>query len=177
MHFLQGVFQMTAIAFIWIINNYHTNGLHLFWDTPYYYFFSTKMTLALNKLRRLICHYIKNPNQPIIIIIVIDFTFNIFSLYDNCCLRWYKRIGFSPPASDDCVFEWCLPRVFFGISFVNLLRLENKYTLYHGSFHWVSEIRILCDVECIWGDMFSWWTLCTQFWRSFLDNINRHRQN
>ena len=33
MHFLQDVFQMTAIAFVSIINHYPNNGLHLFWDT------------------------------------------------------------------------------------------------------------------------------------------------
>ena len=30
MHFLQD-----AIAFVLVINHYHTNGLHLFWDTLY----------------------------------------------------------------------------------------------------------------------------------------------
>ena len=32
-HFLQDVFQMTAIALIWVINPYHFNGLYLFWDS------------------------------------------------------------------------------------------------------------------------------------------------
>ena len=35
MHFLLGVFQMTAIALVSVINHYHINGLHLFWDTLY----------------------------------------------------------------------------------------------------------------------------------------------
>ena len=34
-HFLQDVFQMTAIALVSVINPYHINGLHLFWDTLY----------------------------------------------------------------------------------------------------------------------------------------------
>ena len=34
-HFLQNVFQMTIIAFVSVINHYHINGLHLFWDTQY----------------------------------------------------------------------------------------------------------------------------------------------
>ena len=33
MHFLQDVFQMTAIALVSVINDYHINVLHLFWDT------------------------------------------------------------------------------------------------------------------------------------------------
>ena len=35
MHFLQDVLQMTVIALVSVINNYHMNGLHLFWDTLY----------------------------------------------------------------------------------------------------------------------------------------------
>ena len=35
MHFLLDVFQMTAIALVSVINHYHINGLHLFWDTLY----------------------------------------------------------------------------------------------------------------------------------------------
>ena len=35
MHFLQDMFQITAIALISLINHYHINGLHLFWDTLY----------------------------------------------------------------------------------------------------------------------------------------------
>ena len=37
MHFLQNVFQMTAIALVSVINHYHINELHLFWDTLYAY--------------------------------------------------------------------------------------------------------------------------------------------
>ena len=33
--FLQDVFQMTTIALVSVINHYHINGLHLFWDTLY----------------------------------------------------------------------------------------------------------------------------------------------
>ena len=33
--FLQDVFQMTVIALVTVINHYHINGLHLFWDTLY----------------------------------------------------------------------------------------------------------------------------------------------
>ena len=33
MYFLQDMFQMTAIAFVSVINHYHINGLHLFGDT------------------------------------------------------------------------------------------------------------------------------------------------
>ena len=33
MHFLQDVIQMTVIALVSVINHYHINGLHLFWDT------------------------------------------------------------------------------------------------------------------------------------------------
>ena len=35
MHFLQDVFQMTAIALVSETNHYHINELHLFWDTLY----------------------------------------------------------------------------------------------------------------------------------------------
>ena len=35
MDFLQHVFQMTAIVIVLVINHYHINGLHLFWDTLY----------------------------------------------------------------------------------------------------------------------------------------------
>ena len=34
-HFLQDVFQMTAIALVSVINHYHMNGLPLFRDTLY----------------------------------------------------------------------------------------------------------------------------------------------
>ena len=34
-HFLPDQFQMTAIAIVSVINHYHINGLHLFWDTLY----------------------------------------------------------------------------------------------------------------------------------------------
>ena len=34
-HFLQDVLQMTAIAFVSVINHYHINWLHQFWDTLY----------------------------------------------------------------------------------------------------------------------------------------------
>ena len=33
--FLQNMFQKTAFAFISVINHYHINGLHQFWDTLY----------------------------------------------------------------------------------------------------------------------------------------------
>ena len=33
-HFLQ-MFQMTAIAFVSVINHYYINELHVFWDTLY----------------------------------------------------------------------------------------------------------------------------------------------
>ena len=33
MHFLLDGFQMTAVAFVSVINHYHINELHLFWDT------------------------------------------------------------------------------------------------------------------------------------------------
>ena len=39
MHFLQHVFQMTANALVSVINHYHVNGLHLFWNTLYFDFF------------------------------------------------------------------------------------------------------------------------------------------
>ena len=32
MHFLLDVFEMTAIELFSVINHYHINGLHLFWD-------------------------------------------------------------------------------------------------------------------------------------------------
>ena len=35
MYFLQDVFQMSAIALVSVINHYHINGLHLFWDIQY----------------------------------------------------------------------------------------------------------------------------------------------
>ena len=35
MHFLQDVFQMATIAQVSIINQYHIDGLRLFWDTLY----------------------------------------------------------------------------------------------------------------------------------------------
>ena len=35
MHFLQDVFQITAIALVSVINYYPIKGLHLFWDTGY----------------------------------------------------------------------------------------------------------------------------------------------
>ena len=35
MHFLPDVFKMTYIALVSVINHYHINGLHLFWDTLY----------------------------------------------------------------------------------------------------------------------------------------------
>ena len=39
MHFLQDVFQMTAITLVSVINHYHINWLHLFWDTQYIYIY------------------------------------------------------------------------------------------------------------------------------------------
>ena len=38
MHFLQDVFQMTAIELVLVINHYHIKGLHLFCDTLYFEF-------------------------------------------------------------------------------------------------------------------------------------------
>ena len=35
MHFLLDVFEMTAITLVSVINHYHINGLHLFWDNLY----------------------------------------------------------------------------------------------------------------------------------------------
>ena len=35
MHFLQYVFHITAIALVSIMNHYHINGLHQFWDIIY----------------------------------------------------------------------------------------------------------------------------------------------
>ena len=37
MHFLQVVFQITAVTLASVINDYHTNGFHLFWDTLIYH--------------------------------------------------------------------------------------------------------------------------------------------
>ena len=34
-HFLQYVFQMSAISLVSVINHYHIDGLHLFWNTQY----------------------------------------------------------------------------------------------------------------------------------------------
>ena len=36
MHFLQDIVQMTNIALVSVINHYHINGLHLFWNTLYF---------------------------------------------------------------------------------------------------------------------------------------------
>ena len=36
-HFLHYMFQMTAIALVSVINHYHINGLHPFWNTVYIY--------------------------------------------------------------------------------------------------------------------------------------------
>ena len=36
MHFLKDVFQMTSFTLISVINHYHINRLHLFWDTLYF---------------------------------------------------------------------------------------------------------------------------------------------
>ena len=33
MHFLYDMLQMTLIVFVSVINYYHINGLHLFWDS------------------------------------------------------------------------------------------------------------------------------------------------
>ena len=46
MHFLQDVFQMTAITFVSVKNHYHINGLHLFCDTQYNI---TKTQYVLNR--------------------------------------------------------------------------------------------------------------------------------
>ena len=35
MHFLKDMFQITAVVLVSVINHYHINGLHLFWDTLY----------------------------------------------------------------------------------------------------------------------------------------------
>ena len=35
MHFLQDVFEMIAIVLVFVINQYHLNGLYLLWDTLY----------------------------------------------------------------------------------------------------------------------------------------------
>ena len=35
MHILLDMFQMAAIALVSVINHYHINGLHLFWDSLY----------------------------------------------------------------------------------------------------------------------------------------------
>ena len=37
MHFLQDVFQMTAIVLVSVIKHYYINGLNLFWDSLYMY--------------------------------------------------------------------------------------------------------------------------------------------
>ena len=50
-HFLKDVFQMTAHAFVSVINRYYINGLDLFWDTQQMY----KKDLALNNPPGLIC--------------------------------------------------------------------------------------------------------------------------
>ena len=34
--FLQDVFKMTVIAGVLVINHYHMNGLHLFWNALYF---------------------------------------------------------------------------------------------------------------------------------------------
>ena len=38
-HFLWNMFQMTTIGIVSVINRYHINGLHLFWDTLYIYIY------------------------------------------------------------------------------------------------------------------------------------------
>ena len=38
-HLLQGMFQMTTIVLVSVINHYHINGLHLLWDTLYIYIY------------------------------------------------------------------------------------------------------------------------------------------
>ena len=37
MHFLKDVFQMTTNTLVSLINQYHNNGLQLFWDNPHVY--------------------------------------------------------------------------------------------------------------------------------------------
>ena len=53
-HFLQDVFQMTAIVLVSVINH-HINGLYLFWDTLYLTYMY-KQDLAFNNQQELICH-------------------------------------------------------------------------------------------------------------------------
>ena len=49
MHFLQDVFKMITIALVSVINQYHINGLHLFWDILYikYFWKQSKLTQEL----------------------------------------------------------------------------------------------------------------------------------
>ena len=47
-HFLQNMFQMTALTFVSVINKYHINGLHLFWDTLYIILEKLKQTVKKN---------------------------------------------------------------------------------------------------------------------------------
>ena len=51
MHFLQGVFQMTAIVLVSVINYYHINGLHLFCDTLNIYIKSRRKNKWKGNLR------------------------------------------------------------------------------------------------------------------------------
>ena len=44
MHFLPGVFQMTTITLVSVINHYHINGLQLFWDIQ-----GLKVDMPINK--------------------------------------------------------------------------------------------------------------------------------
>ena len=55
-HFLQDVFQMTTITLVSIINHYHINGLHLFWDTQYVNF------LLSNRSNDFLLSYLPNPS-------------------------------------------------------------------------------------------------------------------
>ena len=47
MHFLKEVFQMTAIILVSVINHYHINGLHLFWDTQYLKIYHCEQIISL----------------------------------------------------------------------------------------------------------------------------------
>ena len=60
-HFLLDIFQMTSIALVSVINHYHDNGLHLFWDTLYLSstsFFFLIFTLWFARTAKYICRLV-----------------------------------------------------------------------------------------------------------------------
>ena len=114
--FLQDIFQMSAISLVSVINYYHINGFHLFWDTVFFFFFLYSVVHCNSKIHQITSSFS----------LLINTKSNIISLFPSFSpllgLVWFYGtsiiVGYLMPNSFLYIWIVLFQKILFSISIV-----------------------------------------------------------